>query len=74
MHACIIRATAALTCSLLVQEAAQLPDTKVEANFADELFEKLIGLPIDQQEEGYVAPHTLLQVCLDVGSHTGCMT
>lgn len=44
------------------QEAAQLPDTKVEANFADELFDKLIGQPIDQQEEGYVAPHTLLQV------------
>ena len=47
---------------ILLQEAAQLPDTKVEANFADELFDKLIGLPIDQQEEGYVPPHTLLQV------------
>lgn len=47
---------------LLPQEAAQLPDSKVDASFADELFAKVIGLPESQQEEGYVAPHTQLQV------------
>ncbi len=46
----------------LLQEAAQLPDSKVDASFADELFAKVIGLPPSQQEEGYVAPHTQLQV------------
>lgn len=46
----------------LLQEAAQLPDSKVDANFADELFAKVIGLPPSQQEEGYIAPHTQLQV------------
>ncbi|KAL0040642.1 hypothetical protein WJX79_000331 [Trebouxia sp. C0005] len=45
----------------LLMEAAQLPDSKVDANFADELFAKVIGLPPSQQEEGYIAPHTQLQ-------------
>ena len=47
---------------VIMQEAAQLPDIKVDANFADELFAKVIGLPASQQEEGYVPPHTKLQV------------
>ena len=46
----------------MLQEAAQLPDSKVDASFADELFEKVIGLPAGQQDESYIPPHTLLQV------------
>lgn len=46
----------------VLQEAAQLPDSKVEASFADELFAKVIGLPAGQQDESYVQPHTQLQV------------
>ena len=46
----------------MVQEVAQLPDSKVEASFADELFAKVIGLPAGQQDESYEPPHTKLQV------------
>ena len=45
-----------------MQEAAQLPDSKVDASFADELFAKVIGLPAAQQDESYKPPHTQLQV------------
>jgi len=59
----------------LLQEAAQLPDSKVDASFADELFAKVIGLPPSQQEEGYVAPHTQLQVYkLACGTAHQCWT
>ena len=45
-----------------MQEAAQLPDTKVDAAFADELFAKVLGLPLGQQDESYIPPHSQLQV------------
>ena len=48
--------------AIALQEAAQLPDSKVNASFADELFAKVLGLPAGQQEQGYIPPHTLLQV------------
>lgn len=45
-----------------LQEAAQLPNTKVDASFADELFAKVIGLPVGTQDESYIPPHSQLQV------------
>ena len=54
---------------MMLQEAAQLPDSRVDPNFADELFGKVLGLPAGQQDAGYVPPHTKLQVTAGAAEH-----
>ena len=57
-----------LTCwkPVAMQAAATIdPEEGGDSSLSDELFDKLLGKPEEQQEPGYAAPHTKLQVCLE---------